>query len=293
MEGVAAAQSRRPLLDRRPLASFSGVLKSKRRLESLAKQLHTPSSTAAAPAPRNPKELRLLHSGDLHLYKGLTTATDGPNMDLLLGKAVELSVDALLIVGDIFDINAVPQDHIDEIIRMIGQCPMPVVIQSGNHDGEIWEREATAGKLPDNMVLLAATDGEVKQVPSLGLTVWGKSTKDHTPDFKPLAGLPDRKALPEGTEYYVALAHGLYATDPRVFQGRSSLIFSDEVAGSTTDYIALGHVHVFRDCSAGGKTAFYSGSPWDAFNPTAALVTLRSGMETLVEQVDFPKKEKG
>ena len=99
--------------------------------------------------------------------------------------------------------------------------------------------------------------------------------------------LPKRASLPERSRFFVALAHGPLADGPED-RGRAALIRPEEIAESETDYIALAHVHFFRNCSSGGRAAFYSGAPWDATAPSAALVTLRADKPTRVEMVEMP-----
>ena len=67
---------------------------------------------------------------------------------------------------------------------------------------------------------------------------------------------------------------------------RSSLITPEEVATSGFDYLALGHVHVFRDVSQGETRAFYPGSPLIPHAPdrgSIAIVTLDPEMGISVE----------
>lgn len=271
-----------------------------RRLKTLAGQLvvETAALSSSSKLAAASEELRLLHASDLHLYRYRDEETVIPKMRYLLQKAEALAVDVLLLAGDIFEMNDVPQELVGAVIDLLGTLSVPVVLLSGNHDGEIWARECQAGRLPGNLVLLADTQGETRHLEALDLTLWGKSTKDHTPEFAPLGGLPDRSSLPRpSTKWFVALAHGLYAEGikehPTAFKGRSSLITPEEVAASTTDYIALGHVHQFRDCSCGGQVAFYAGPATSAagHDPSAALVTLRAAETAVVEFVNMAEEE--
>jgi DNA repair exonuclease SbcCD nuclease subunit len=69
------------------------------------------------------------------------------------------------------------------------------------------------------------------------------------------------------------MAHGL-AADDKYLEGRSSPITYRELGDADCDYIALGHVHIFRDLTRGRTPAFYSGSPSESTAPSVALVTL-------------------
>ncbi len=69
------------------------------------------------------------------------------------------------------------------------------------------------------------------------------------------------------------MGHGLFMDVPAM-PLRSSPISPDEISGASCDYIALGHVHVFRDVSQGGVPAFYSGAPSGSHAGAVALVEL-------------------
>ena len=55
---------------------------------------------------------------------------------------------------------------------------------------------------------------------------------------------------------------------------RASPISPDEIAMAPCDYVALGHVHVFRDVSQNGVPAYYSGAPSGSQTKTVAIVDL-------------------
>ena len=65
--------------------------------------------------------------------------------------------------------------------------------------------------------------------------------------------------------------------------GLSSPILWTELAQAGCDYVALGHVHVFRDVTQGRSPAFYSGAPSGMRDSGAVLVTLDPVHGTTVE----------
>ena len=69
------------------------------------------------------------------------------------------------------------------------------------------------------------------------------------------------------------MAHGLFMDNPPD-PLRSSPISADEISVAPCDYIALGHVHVFRDVSQNGVPAFYSGAPSGSQIKTVTIVDL-------------------
>ncbi|MDX1382497.1 MAG: hypothetical protein R3190_02580, partial [Thermoanaerobaculia bacterium] len=88
------------------------------------------------------------------------------------------------------------------------------------------------------------------------------------PGNRPMQGVPrlDRDG------WFVGMAHGLFGHDPGEL--RSSLITAEEIASSGLDYLALGHVHVFRDVSQGDTCAYYPGAPNVPYAPHRGCVAL-------------------
>ena len=126
------------------------------------------------------------------------------------------------------------------------------------------------------------------------VAVWGKPVYNHVPSFHPLGDIPER---PEGCDFFVVMGHGLVLDDDAGgdFNNRSSPIVSAELGGADCDYIALGHVHIFRDCTVPrpgeeaepepGPPAFYCGAPGDIGKPSVALVELTEGQRATVEKL--------
>lgn len=177
--------------------------------------------------------------------------------------------DALLIAGDLLDSERVADSMVQQVLEDLAGLGMPVVLLPGNHDVALMNGR-TPGHLPPNVHLILREAGAVVDLPEKGLTVWGRPVLDHAPEFRPLEGLPGRPA--EG--WYVAMAHGMVNPQGvRLFP--SSPITAEELSTADCDYIALGHVHVFRDVTHGRVPAFYSGAPTGPpGRGTVALVTL-------------------
>jgi DNA repair exonuclease SbcCD nuclease subunit len=143
-------------------------------------------------------------------------------------------------------------------LGQIARASMPVVMIPGNHDAHD-ERSLYAalpeGSLPKNLHLILEPDGKSIEFPQLAARVWGRATVEHTPEYRPLSGVP----APHPGVWNIALAHGYFMEDEETF--RSSPITPAEIEASAYDYIALGHVHVFSDVSQGSTRAFYCGTP--------------------------------
>ena len=207
--------------------------------------------------------VRLLHASDLHV--GESTARDS-GVAHLVDAAIAHGVDALLLVGDVFDHNRVPTEAGQALADELARLDVPVVVLPGNHDclvpHSIWRRV----EVPANVTVIMSDAGEHVDLPDLDVELWGRPHPDFD-DLRPLHGIPPRGAR----TWQVALAHGHVVLGPDDLR-RAYLIHPDEIAASQRDYIALGHWDVARDMSAGGVTAGYSGSA--SRNGICALVTL-------------------
>ena len=78
-------------------------------------------------------DLVLAHSSDLHIG---FPSRDEP-LDALrrvLATAAEVRADILLLVGDVFDNNRVPDALVSTAARMLASSGVEVVVLPGNHD---------------------------------------------------------------------------------------------------------------------------------------------------------------
>ncbi len=218
----------------------------------------------------------MIHTSDVHLDGGSEPAA-GPLAEAEAGfvkvveQVLELEADMLLIAGDLFDSNRVYPPIVDFVADQLQRLRCPVVLIPGNHDcydeASVYRR-FDFRELGSNVVPLTAENGEVAVFEELDVTIWGKGLVDHHPGNKPMAGLPARAT--QG--WFIGMAHGFFVEDPKEL--RSSLITPDEIASSDLDYLALGHVHVFRDVSQGGTRAFYPGVPSVQYAPERSCVAV-------------------
>ena len=202
--------------------------------------------------------VRMVHTSDLHLGD-----TDGHPYAMRALKAVvdavsHLDADLLLLAGDNFDHGRVSEQVVSDLLVEVARLDVPVVLLPGNHDlhgeGSVYMRDSFSA-MPGNLTVIEHQDGETINFPELTLDVWGRAMLAHTPDFRPLEGMPARNA----DRWLVALAHGHYCEDDN-WGERSSPIFSADIAGATCDYLALGHWDRHADVSHRGVTAVYSGT---------------------------------
>jgi DNA repair protein SbcD/Mre11 len=215
--------------------------------------------------PRRP--VSIVHTSDVHLETD--SFGNGPDGDRLRDRvrrsfsgvidlANERGADILLIVGDLFDSSRVSDAVLHFALDEVGRAAMPVVMIPGNHDAHD-ERSLyanlAAAMLPPNLHLILEPEGRVIDFPQLEARIWGRALVEHSPDYRPLGGMP----APSPERWNIALAHGFFTEEAD--GTRSSPITPAEIAASAYDYIALGHIHVFGDVSQGATRAAYCGTP--------------------------------
>ncbi len=208
------------------------------------------------------RKIRLIHTSDTHLGDGWDPGAAERALSAVVDGVRTLSADALLIAGDVFDNARISDDLLDFFVGEMGRAQVPAIILPGNHDlydaGSLYRR-VPFDNAPSNLHIIRGTTGETITFESLTLDVWGRAMDNHTPAFRPLAGM----RCATGGRWLVAIAHGHFHF-PDDTEERSSPIYGRQVAEAPCDYLALGHWERFEDVSQGGVTAFYSGSPMGA-----------------------------
>ena len=208
------------------------------------------------------KKIRLIHTSDTHLGVDWRPEVAEDAFRAVVDSVAALQGDGLLIVGDVFDHARVPDRVLEFFLEQVARLECPVVVLPGNHDlyhqKSLYRRRPFQDS-PSNFLLFTEEAGQTISLPDLTLDLWGRAMLQHTPEFRPLLGMPE---APAG-RWQVALAHGHYhfAEDKDL---RSSPIYPAEVAAAPCDYLALGHWERFVDVSQGSTKAFYSGSPLGA-----------------------------
>ena len=246
--------------------------------------------TAIPDRPTADREVRIVHSSDLHLDDVDTAGREreGGNLHVaaaVLNAARLLAADVTLLVGDVFDNNRVSQRLIDDALSLLAAAHAPVVILPGNHDclepNSVYYRGAFAA-LP-NVHVLGMEDECSAYFPTLDLEIWGQPHLSHS-DMAPLA-----RPQPRSTKWQVAAAHGHWISHS-IDSYRAYLIHPAQVVATKADYVALGHwdqwTHVGKDV----PPAYYSGAP--AVEGTVNLVRL-TGDQPIVtrENVDYLPNE--
>lgn len=211
------------------------------------------------------EEIVVVHTSDVHVdheYNARRFGGDGVGpLRAVLEAAEAARADLLLLVGDTFESNRVPESLVIETARTLGAFGGQVVILPGNHDpvveGGVYAHSALAG-LP-NVAILGATHDEAVVFHQFDLEVWGRAHR-HYGDMDPLLAPPPRASA---ARWRIALAHGHYEERPdRSTRARPSwLCGADEITATAADYVAFGHWNRAVRVGACAIPAFYSGSP--------------------------------
>src|SRR5271154_6155106 len=144
------------------------------------------------------KEIRLVHSSDLHVDDERIASLHGGDgtsgLGAVLATARALGADIVLLAGDTFDNHMVTTATIDRAGRLLADAGLPIVILPGNHDpataDSIWLR----GRIDEiqNLAILGITNDRAVAFPALNLSLWGNAHRDYM-DMVPLRDPPPRR----------------------------------------------------------------------------------------------------
>ena len=184
----------------------------------------------------------------------------------MIDLAIASDVDAVLVVGDLFDHARVRDDILMWTADQLDRVARPVVLLVGNHDAlhdESVHHRFEAQSRCREVLFLDDPDGSTVSVPRTDVVVWGRAMIEHEPAFEPLAGAP--AARPD--KWTIIAGHGLVIRHESD-RHRSSPIFPSSFDSLDCDYVALGHLHehtVLRTeplvCYSGATASSRGGQP--------------------------------
>ncbi len=172
--------------------------------------------------------------------------------------ATEHAVDAVLVAGDVFDLQTVSERTIRQLFLALGGFAGPWVMIPGNHDAalseSVWTRAARLGVLPANLHL--ALTGQVIDFPAQGFAaLTAPLTQRHT--YNDLTAWFDDAPTAEG-RVRVGLAHGSVQGLLAEEIDSANPIAPDRATRARLDYLALGDWH---GCKQIDVRTWYSGTP--------------------------------
>ena len=231
----------------------------------------------------------VLHVADVHVGLGGRGA-EGCEAAAFSGAidfAIAADVDAVVIAGDLFDHPRVPESVLEWAAAELDRARRPAVLLPGNHDalheGSVHDRFEVEQRC-DAVQLLDDPEGSMVDVPGTDIVVWGRGMVDHTPEFRPLAGVP---AKPPG-KWGVVAGHGLVHEEGARRHHSSPITEADLDVGGW-DYIALGHHHRYKVVRSHPTPVVYPGLTVRSCDgrPGAVLVRFDPSDGTSFEWVDL------
>jgi DNA repair exonuclease SbcCD nuclease subunit len=221
--------------------------------------------------------LRLLHTADVHLgarHADLGEAAAAQRerqfsaFRATIDLAIEESVDALLIAGDLFDSNTQPRRSVERVaaeLRRLVDKRIRTVVIPGTHDVydrasvyRTYDLAAMAGAVGSDLVTVLTPERADVVFEPLDLVVHGRVFASKRAPRSPLEGLD--AAVDGRAKWHVGLVHGSLAIPERT-DADEVVVTTDEIAASGLDYLALGHWHSTSRGKAKRTTWAYSGAP--------------------------------
>lgn len=247
--------------------------------------------------------VRFLQVSDLHLGRpfGWLPADRRPErradqrraLERVVREAIERGVHAILIPGDLFDLEGADAETIafaPNAFRVAG-CP-PVMIAPGNHDpwspdSHNWSPrllKARGVAWPEHVHVFSTAECSMKELDTPGgVRIWGRCfTSNGISTERPLSEAALRRVTPgdsKGVE--VALFHGSREGQCPPGQKMTAPFSDEEAQRAPFAYIAAGHYHTGSRLASsgeksGGVKVAYSGS-------AVALDTTETGMHGALE----------
>ncbi|MFC5748816.1 metallophosphoesterase family protein [Actinomadura rugatobispora] len=195
---------------------------------------------------------KILHAADLHIdspLRGLSRYEGAPEDDLRLATrraldnlvrlATDLSVDAVLLAGDVYDGDWNDYQtglYFSRQMAFLRQAGIPVYMVSGNHDAQ--NRTMRTLKFPDNVHVFATEKPETIRNEEAGLAVHGQGFARWDLGDNLAAGYPTR----DGGLFNVGLLHTGLEGGHSDHKRYAPCTVAD-LQARDYDYWALGHIH--------------------------------------------------
>ncbi|MBN1595914.1 DNA repair exonuclease [candidate division FCPU426 bacterium] len=212
--------------------------------------------------------LKIVHTADLHLgakFTKLGAKGAGQRKRLcevlvdITDLALRERADFVLFAGDTFDHHQpAPQSlsAFEFAVARLAQAGIPVLLIAGTHDflnGRSILKKYLADQA-EGPILLHSRRPVWKSAEKQAV-IQGVSLERPDSPARPLAGLHRT----EDPGWQIGMIHASLEIGQETT--REAVFSPAEVQGSGLDYLALGHWHRMRDCSAGQTTCWYPGAP--------------------------------
>ncbi|MBZ5523193.1 MAG: DNA repair exonuclease [Acidobacteriia bacterium] len=213
--------------------------------------------------------VRILHTADWQLgkqFESLGAPSDKlaflrqARIDVIgrIGQlAVDRSVDAILVAGDVFEHNEVSDRLIREVLAAMRQASVPWLLLPGNHDpagpASVWDRIGRIG-CPDHVRILLSTEPVVLAGGRLAVLPAPLTRKHQFAD--PTERFDQQVTSQEAVR--VGLAHGSLRNRLAPAAEQHNMISDTRADEGRLDYLALGDWH---SCKEAAPRTYYAGTP--------------------------------
>lgn len=214
--------------------------------------------------------MKIIHTADVHLDAGFAAAglpasfANRRRQGLrevfrkIVARAGHVNADALLIAGDLFDLQRVTRDTTAFLKAQFEEVPhVPVFIAPGNHDPYIPRSPYMTEQWPSNVTIFDKPEWTAARAEGRRLVVHGFAFDGWDVSRNPFGTL----AIEDDGAVHVAVAHG----SERRHQPPDVKLYAPfdapAAAALRLAYLALGHFHKLIEVPANGTCMFYSGAP--------------------------------
>jgi DNA repair exonuclease SbcCD nuclease subunit len=200
--------------------------------------------------------------------------------------AVDRSVDAILVAGDVFERNEVGDLLLREALAVMRQVNVPWLLLPGNHDpagpASVWDRIERIGR-PENVHILLSTEPIILAGGKLAVLPAPLTRKHQFAD--PTEGFDQQ--VTSDSAVRVGFAHGSLRNRLAPSAEQHNMISDTRAVGASLDYLALGDWH---SCKEVAPRTYYAGTPeqddFDQDSGTVLIVELSGpGVAPTVERV--------
>lgn len=177
----------------------------------------------------------------------------------ILARAAAWPADAVLIAGDLFDLDRVSRDTVAFLRREFAAVqPVPVFIAPGNHDPYVPGSPYATEPWPDNVIVFSSPQWASHPLEDKPLTVHGFAFDGPDISANPFGQL----RVPCDERVHVGVAHGSERGHQPPAKAAYAPFLAADAACDGLAYLALGHFHGLTPLDGAFRTRMcYSGAP--------------------------------
>lgn len=174
-------------------------------------------------------------------------------------RAASWPADAVLIAGDVFELDRVSRDTIAFLqSELESLAPLPVFIAPGNHDPYVSRSAYRTEPWPANVTVFSRPEWQFFELESVPLTVHGFAFDGFDISRNPFGALQ----VPHDGRIHVAVGHGSEMGSLPPGKGAYAPFRAADAAPEGLRYLALGHFHGYKEIGGPYSTTIaYSGAP--------------------------------